>query len=141
MWNFETTVRWAGKETGVAECAGKPAVKVTPPPELGGEAGQWTPEDLLVSAIETCLMMTALSVLKRQKITLAGYASKATGKMEKTPEGLRFTGLEVAVEVLVSGADDVEKAVKAVALAEKYCPISNAVKFPVQVTASARVQG
>lgn len=141
MWSFETTVRWVGKEECLAECAGKPAVSVTPPPEFGGEPGQWTPEDLLVSAIETCLMMTALSVLKRQKITLAGYASKATGKMEKTSEGLRFTGLEVAIEVLVTGPDDVEKAVKAVAIAEKYCPISNAVKFPVTVTASARVQG
>ena len=139
MWNFETSFRWIGKEEGVAECAGKPAINVTPPPEFGGEPGRWTPEDLLISAVESCLMMTTLSVAQKQKINLKAYASKATGKMAKTSEGLRFTGLDVTIDLQVADATDIEKAVKAVAIAEKYCPVSNGVKFPVTVKASARV--
>jgi organic hydroperoxide reductase OsmC/OhrA len=139
MWTFETTLRWDGKENGVAECAGKPPVAVSSPPEFGGLPGHWTPEDLLVSAIETCLMMTTLSVLNKQKINLKAYSSKATGAMAKTSEGLRFTGLEVIISLQVTEPAEIEKVVKAVAIAEKYCPISNAVKFPVKVTAQANL--
>ena len=139
MWNFDTTFRWVGKEKGVAACAGKPDISITTPPEFGGEPGHWTPEDVLVTAIESCLMMTALNVAKRQKLDLKSYASKASGQMEKTPEGLRFTGLTVAIELQVGDAADIEKAIKVVAIAEKYCPVSNAVKFPVTVTATTRV--
>lgn len=139
MWTFETSFRWVGKEEGVAECAGKPSIQVTPPPEFGGEAGRWTPEDLLISAIESCLMMTTLSVAQKQKINLRAYTSKASGKMAKTSEGLRFTGVEVVIDLQVADAADLDKAVKAVAIAEKYCPVSNGVKFPVSVQASARI--
>lgn len=136
MWNFETSLQWTGDETGRAGSAGKPDVPVAAPPEFGGPPGVWTPEDLLISAIETCLLMTTLSVVKRQKIPVKSYGSRATGRMEKTPEGLRFTQLEVAVELAVAEAADIEKARRAVAMAEKYCPISNAVKFPVHLQVS-----
>ncbi len=137
MWKFETSMQWSGGEEGVAACAGKPDVAIASPPEFGGKPGIWTPEDLLISAIESCLLMTTLSVLTRQKIALKGYSSRATGTMEKTPEGLRFTGLDVAISLQVAEAADIEKATRAIGIAEKYCPISNAVKFPVKVTATA----
>lgn len=137
MWNFETTLRWTRGPLGLASSTGKPDITVSPPPEFGGEAGRWTPEDLLVSAVEICLMMTALNVAQRQKIEVKAYASKASGRMEKTPEGLRFTGVDVAVELTVADPALAEKAVKLMQIAEKYCPVSNGLKFPVHVTAQA----
>ena len=137
MWKFETSMKWNGGQEGTASCAGKPDLRITPPPEFGGTPGQWTPEDQLVSAIESCLLMTTLSVLGRQKIQLTGYNSRASGTLEKTPEGLRFTGVEIAIDLQVADPTLVEKAERAVAVAEKYCPISNAVKFPVKVLAKA----
>ena len=137
MWNYETTLRWTQGPLGQAGSAGKPELTVSPPPEFGGEAGRWTPEDLLVSAIETCLMMTTLNVAQRQKIEVRGYTSKASGQLEKTPEGLRFTAVLLTIELQVADEASREKAVKAVQIAEKYCPVSNAVKFPVHVTVNA----
>lgn len=137
--NVETILRWSGSSEGVAGCAGKPDIAVNPPPEFGGAPGRWTPEDLLLSAIESCVMMTALNIAQRQKLALKGYTSKATAQLAKTPEGLRFTGAAVAIDMRVADPADIEKAVRLVAMAEKYCPISNALKFPVHVTAQARV--
>lgn len=133
MSTYTTTLTWTGGNTGTSSCAGKPDIAINPPTEFGGDAALWTPEDLLVSAVETCLMLTALSVLNRQKIAITSYRSTATGTMEKTPQGLRFTALSVAIEVRAAEADR-EKAEKAVHLAEKYCPVSNALNIPVQLT-------
>ena len=139
MWTFTTSLRWNGGATGLAGCAGKPDLVVSPPPDFGGQPDCWTPEDLMVSAIETCLMMTTLNVAQRQKLALKGYASQATGTMEKTANGLRFSRVEVAIQLQVADPASLDKAVQLVATAEKYCPVSNAVTFPVKVTASAQV--
>ena len=139
MHHFATSLRWAGGQLCRASSKGKSDIDVTPPPEFGGTEGPWTPEDLLVSAVETCILLTTLSVLQRQKISLTAYESSAVGHMEKLPEGLRFSGIDVAVTATVSNPEDAERLKKAIGIAEKYCPVSNALKCPVRVTADARV--
>lgn len=137
MFTYQTSLQWNGANQGTASAAGRPDLTITSPSEFGGRDDTWNPELALVAAVESCLLLTALSVAQRQKLALAGYASQATGRMEKTPEGLRFTGIDVAIRLKVGAAEDVEKAKKLVAIAEKYCPVSNALKCPVHVTAEA----
>lgn len=137
MWTYKTSVQWLQGETGLARTEGRPDLTFTPPSEFGGGDTEWNPELMLVSAVEACMLLTTLSVAQRQKIGLKAYSSEAVGHMEKTPEGLRFTRIEVAVHLAVNASEDVEKAVKSVHIAEKYCPVSNAVKCPVVVTATA----
>lgn len=134
MFTYQTSLQWNGGSQGTVAAAGRPDLTITSPSEFGGRDDAWNPELMLVAAVESCLLLTALSVAARQKLTLAGYASQATGHMEKTPEGLRFTGIEVAVQLKVNSPADAEKAQKLMAIAEKYCPVSNAVKCPVRVT-------
>lgn len=142
MWQFNTSFTWQPEhdERGSAAAGhGAPEIAITPPADLGGKPGFWTPEDLLVSAVESCMLMTMLSVVKKQRIVLKAYRSEATGKMEKTPEGLRITGIEVRITAVVSAAEEVEKMQRAVAIAERYCPVSAAVSCPVHVTITASV--
>jgi organic hydroperoxide reductase OsmC/OhrA len=136
MWTYKTSVKWLQGLEGLAAAADRPDLTFTPPSEFGGGDSQWNPELLLVSAVEACLLLTTLSVAQRQKLNLKGYASDAVGHMEKTPEGLRFTKIDVNVRLQVGSPDEAEKAVKSVHIAEKYCPVSNAVKVPVAVTAT-----
>ena len=137
MWKFDTSMKWLEGETcEITAAGGQPPVQITPPADLGGKAGYWTPEDLLVSAIESCMLLTTLSVLAKQKVALKSYSSTAQGVMEKTPNGLRFTGLDIAITLSTENPADGEKAVRAVGIAEKYCPVSNAVNFPVRVKAA-----
>ena len=54
-----TTAEWL-RGHGIRFSGGldKPALLIMNPPEIDGKAGEWTPEDLLIGAIETCLAMT-----------------------------------------------------------------------------------
>ncbi len=140
MWQFNTTFTWQPEhdEQGVAAAGhGAPLVSITPPADLGGKPGFWTPEDLLVSAVESCMLMTTLSVVKKQRITLKAYRSEATGRMEKTPEGLRITSIDIHIAATVAAPEEVEKMQRAVQIAERYCPVSAAVSCPVHVSVTA----
>lgn len=137
MWNYETSLTWTGGEGCESATAGKPSIAITPPTEFGGKADHWNPELLLVSAVESCMLLTTLSIIQRQKIVLKSYSSTAAGHMEKTPNGLRFTGIDIAIRLTTATAEDAEKAGKAVRMAEKYCPVSNAVSCPVKLEVSA----
>lgn len=142
MWLFNTTFTWQPEhdERGLAGAGhGAPQISITPPADLGGKPGFWTPEDLLVSAVDSCMLMTTLSVVKKQRIAMKSYRSEATGKMEKTPEGLRITGIEIRIQAQVSAPEEVEKMQRVVVIAERYCPVSAAVSCPVHVTVEASV--
>ena len=137
MWNYETSLTWKGGEACESATAGRPTIAITPPAEFGGQADRWNPELLLVSAVESCMLLTTLSIVQRQKIALKSYTSTAAGHMEKTPNGLRFTGIDISIRLTTATAEEAEKADKAVRMAEKYCPVSNAVNCPVKIDVSA----
>jgi organic hydroperoxide reductase OsmC/OhrA len=138
MWTYETALTWAGGETGIERTANRPDLSVSSPPEFGGREDQWNPELLLVASVESCLLLTALSVAKRQKIELKGYSSKAVGRMAKTPEGLRFQEIAIAVTLTIDASTDAGAAARIVHTAEKYCPVSNALKCPVTVSVNVQ---
>jgi len=133
MHTFVTTLEWKGGERIVQSAEGRPPIEVSSPPAFGGEAGRWTPEDFLVAAVESCVLLTTLYFVQKNRIGLTAWTSRCAGDMAKTPEGLRFQRIELSIAARVAAADDVEKLRKAVALAEKFCPLSAAVKFPVTV--------
>ncbi|MCO5045763.1 MAG: OsmC family protein [Verrucomicrobia bacterium] len=132
-WNYETSVVWNGGETGTVGANARPDLAFSSPPEFGGKEDLWNPELMLVSAIEACMLLTTLSIVQRQKIALTAYSSKASGNMAKTPNGLRFQSCHIEVTLTIPAGDDADKAAQAVHTAERYCPVSNAVNFPVTV--------
>lgn len=139
MWHYPTTVTWLGGERGRAETPGKTAIEFTPPPEFGGVDDVWNPELLLVSSIETCLLLTAMHFVNKMKIELKAYTSRADGELDRTPHGLRFQKMTVTVTAVVGKEEDIERFKHVMGSAEKWCPVSNAVNFPVQVVAEARL--
>lgn len=133
MWTYETAVDWKEGKIGETRCAGKPAIEVATPPEFGGPENIWTPEDLLTSAVATCIMTSALFLLERGKIALRSYRSSATATMAKTPGGLAITGMSVKIALSLENPSQGDAARQAVMQAEKSCPLSNALTCPVEV--------
>ena len=133
MWTYETSVDWKEGKTGEANCSGKPGLEVATPPEFGGPEGIWTPEDLLTSAVATCIMTSALFFIDRAKIQLRTYKSQATATMEKTDAGLAITRIAVAVSIELEDMAQEAATRKAVEQAERTCPLSNSLNCPVEL--------
>jgi len=140
MHTFITATEWQGGEKLVTRTESGLALDVSSPPQFGGEAGKWTPEDMLVGGVEACILLTSMYFVTKNAIGLKSWTSRATGSMEKGASGLRFTRIDVRITARVATEADVPKMQDAVRLAEKYCPLSAAVNFPVAFTLDCSVQ-
>jgi organic hydroperoxide reductase OsmC/OhrA len=67
---------------------------------------------------------------------MRSYRSRAVATMQKTPKGLAITEVEVSIRIELEDAAFAEEARKAVALAEKNCPVSASLTCPVKIELS-----
>ncbi len=134
MWKYRTQLEWKpGSEEAVSRCEGKPDWSISAPPEFGGNAALWSPEDALVSAVESCLLLTMLFFVDKMKIGLHAYRSESEGKMEKTPGGLRFTSIDISISAVVATEEDGVKMQQALGRAEAACPVAQALNISPSV--------
>lgn len=139
---YRTAVRWTGEKRGISTAAGKPTLDVATPPEFKGHAGIWSPEDLFVTAVNACVMMTFLAFAQQAGLSLARYESEAEGQLEFGDGGFQFTTINIRPQVLVKPGGDISKAHELMVKAEKYCLVSRSVKSKVTVKATiSEVEG
>jgi organic hydroperoxide reductase OsmC/OhrA len=56
--------------------AGRPNIVVGSPPEFKGEPNIWAPEELLVGSLNTCMMLTFLTLAQAQRLTRSDMKAK-----------------------------------------------------------------
>ncbi|MBN2578051.1 MAG: OsmC family protein [Pirellulales bacterium] len=135
MHNFQTKTEWRHARECRVSARDNPDLTVATPPEFGGPEGTWSPEELLVASVESCLLSTFLYFVHRFGLALESYSSTSTGAMEKTSQGLRFTGIDVSISVVVADRDVVQKAasLRLKEKLEKFCPVSASLNCPVRI--------
>jgi peroxiredoxin-like protein len=132
-YEYEVDLAWKGERTGTLEAASLPHLEVSAPQEFKGQPGKWTPEQLLVGATAGCLMTTFLAIAEFSHITVNFLRVHSKGKLEKVPgEGYRFTEIYLEPEIGIF-PEDVEKAQRVLAKAEKSCFISNSLRATLHV--------
>ena len=114
-------------------------MRIASPPEFRGEPNVWTPEDLLVSAVETCLLMTFLSIAQRRELRVEAYYSEAVGLLENSDGKYRFTRIDVKPTVLIGSINDRDAVLKALHDAHADCLIANSLSSEVIVEPDVRV--
>jgi len=126
----------SGGGSGNAILAGglRPRIVGGPPPEFDGRAEWWSPEHLLLSAAGLCLMTTFQAFATRAGLGVAGYESRVEGTLDKTPTGLAFTSIRIAVDLHVVEADRT-RAEQLLQSAKRHCIVANALKPVVEVQA------
>jgi organic hydroperoxide reductase OsmC/OhrA len=132
---FQTKIVWQrGREFLLSARENADLVAATPP-QFGGPAGIWSPEELLVGSVGGCLLSTFLYFAHRFDVPFNSCSSTSRGTLEKTSEGLRFTGMDVAIAVAVPDEEAVEKvsSLRMKEKLEKYCPVSASLNCPVRL--------
>lgn len=130
-YKYPTSVRWTGEKKGALTVAGKPPVEVATPPEFKGHEGIWSPEDLFVAAVNSCIMTTFLAFAGRAGLAFEGYESEAEGALEFVDDRLVFTKIVVRPRVTLRPGADRKQAEEILHKAEKNCLVSNSLRTEV----------
>ncbi len=152
LHQYKLTTTWNGnKGTGTSSVSayershtitmeGKPELHLTTDNALYGDKAKLNPEDLLVSALSSCHMMSYLYLCARAGVVIVDYVDHATGTMlESATDGGHFT--EVMLNPVVSVSEDsmVGKALSLHHDAHEICYIASSVNFPVNCNPSCNV--
>jgi len=138
-FRYQTRVAWKSGRRVVASAAGKADLEVSSPPEFKGEAGLWTPEDLFISALNTCTLMTFIAFAQHKGLQFVSYESSAEGLLKNVEGKYRFTEVTLHPRLTLKPQEDVERARQILADAEANCFVSNSITAAVKVDPEFRV--
>lgn len=130
---YEVSVEWNSERRGtMSSPVLNDTLEVATPPEFPkGMAGIWSPEHLLVAAVNSCLMTTFLAIADNSKLDFTHFASKGVGKLEVV-DGKYIISEIILMPVLTLPTDDQkERAMRVLHKAEAACLISNSVKSKI----------
>jgi peroxiredoxin-like protein len=127
---YKVALNWeSGRKGLVSSPVLDSTIEVATPPEFPkGVPGIWSPEHLLVAAVNSCLMTTFLAIAENSKFSFENFESKATGKLEKVDGKYMISEIILSPELTIREAGDKERAQKILDKSEAACLISNSVK-------------
>jgi len=101
-------VRLTGGPSGYATLSapGVPELKSAPPLDFDGPGNAWSPEHLLLAAVETCFLFTLRAVAKASKIEFDAHELSSEGIVDRQDGITRFTEIVLRPRLTIPlGAD------------------------------------
>lgn len=132
-FEYTANVVWSGDRSGELSSPDKPELTVSAPPEFKGRPGLWTPEDLFVASVNLCTMTTFLALAERRGLRLRSYAAEASGLLEFTEGGYRFTKITVRPLIGLESKSDEADAGRLMHDAHDKCLIANSIRTEVEI--------
>ena len=119
---------------------GKPVLNVSAAKAFKGDPELYNPEDLLLSSLVSCHMMSYLYVCSQNGIEVLEYSDHAEATLEVNPDGSgRFVEVRLNPKVKILNSDKIEMALELHTKANQLCFIANSCNFPVLHNASCEV--
>lgn len=150
--NYKLTAEWTGNtgegtknvrtydRSHTVSIQGKPELFLTTDNPAVGDKTKLNPEDLLVSAISSCHMLSYLYLCSMDGIVVTAYTDHATGVMiEHASGGGNFKEVVLNPLVVVANENMVEKAIELHHKAHDICYIANSVNFEVKCNPICKV--
>ncbi|WP_289664172.1 OsmC family protein [Flavobacterium panacagri] len=147
---FKTALNWTSKKEHSSlksyskshqiKIEGKPVLEVSAAKAFKGDPSLYNPEDLLLSSLVSCHMMSYLYVCSQNGIEVLEYSDNAEATLEVSPDGSgRFVEVRLYPKIKISNLDKVELALELHHKANQLCFIANSCNFPVLHEASCEI--
>ena len=151
--NYKLTTVWTGNtgsgtknvrsydRSHTVAIQGKPELFLTTDNPAVGDKSKLNPEDLLVTAISSCHMLSYLYVCAMEGIVITSYTDHATGVMIEQANG-SGSFKEVTLNPIFCVGDEnmIEKAIELHHKAHEICYIANSVNFDVKCNPICKVE-
>ncbi len=151
--HYNLTANWTGNKgdgtknvrtydrSHTVSIQGKPELFLTTDNPAVGDKSKLNPEDLLVSAISSCHMLSYLYVCSLEGIVITSYTDNATGIMiEKSSGGGSFKEVTLNPVFYVANESMMQRAIELHHKAHEICYIANSVNFEVKCNPTCEVE-
>ncbi|MHA7181136.1 OsmC family protein [Arthrobacter sp. MDB2-24] len=145
LHSYSARIRWTGNlGSGTSgyrsysrdheiEVEGPGLLAGTADPTFHGSKDRWNPEQLLLTAVAQCHMLSYLHVAVKAGVVVTGYRDSATGTLRLNRDGSgEFTGILLQPHVDLADAGQGALADSLHAEANRLCFIARSVNFPIQ---------
>ncbi len=143
--NYKLTAVWHGNKgegtknlkaydrSHTVTIQGKPELHLTTDNPAAGDKSKLNPEDLLVTAIASCHMLSYLYVCALEGVVVTDYIDNATGIMiDYGDTGGHFKSVTLNPKVKVTDHSMIKKSIELHHRAHAICYIANSVNFEVK---------
>lgn len=139
---YEVRLNWESDRKGLMSSPVLNSnIEVATPPEFPkGIPGIWSPEHLLVAAVNSCLMTTFLAIAENSKFEFISFTSNANGKLEKVDGKYMISEIILSPVLTIKNNAEKEKARKLLEKSEAACLISNSVKSTIVFNPTINIQ-
>jgi organic hydroperoxide reductase OsmC/OhrA len=134
-FRYRAKTTWSSGRRGTLSAPAKPDIVVGSPPEFKGDPNIWAPEELLVASVNTCMMLTFLTLAQAKGLTPAAYESDAEGLLENVEGKYQITEVAVRPRVSLKSQSDLERAREIMESVEAQCFISNSINSKITLAA------
>jgi peroxiredoxin-like protein len=134
-------VRIAGGPAGHATLAspGVPDLSTAPPTDFDGPGDAWSPEQLMVAAVEACFLLTFRAIAQASRIEFTSLAVDGEGIVDRVAGGMRFTEIVLRPRLALPAGADPIRIRRALEKAEKACLVSASLSTPIRLEAEVAV--
>ena len=139
--HYEVKVDWQSDRKGLmsSPVLNEELAVATPPEFPKGMPGIWSPEHLLVAAVNSCLMTTFLAIAENFIFDFIDFESNASGKLEKVDGKFMISEITLSPVLTITADADQEKAMRILQKSEAACLISNSIKSEIVFQPELRI--
>lgn len=129
------TVELSGGPSGYGslEADGLPQIRIAPPRQYGGPGDAWTPEHLLLAAVESCFLFTFRAVAAAAHVSFECLELSSEGTVDRQNGRTKFTKIVLRPRVAIDSDADRERVMQLLHKAERACLVSASLDTPVQL--------
>jgi len=112
---------------------GVPDLRTAPPADFDGPGDAWSPEHLLLAAVQTCFLFTLRSIARASHVAFVSLELVAAGTVNRQEGVTRFTEIVLRPRLVVAAGIDRERALHVLEKSERLCLISASLSTPIRV--------
>jgi peroxiredoxin-like protein len=128
---YEGRLRGGPAGYATASAAGLPDLRIEAPADFDGPGDAWSPEHLLLAAVESCFLLTLRSVAHASRFEFRDLAISAVGIVDRKDGATRFTQITLRPRLTVAAGTDRDKALRILEKSEKACLVSASLTTPI----------
>jgi len=128
-------VHLTGGPSGYAQLSatGLPSLSIAAPSDFDGPGDAWSPEHLLLAAVQTCFLLTLRGIARASRIDVVSVEVDTAGTVDRQDGVTRFTEIVLRPRVIVAAGTDHDRALRVLEKSEKGCLVTASLSTPVRM--------